>query len=57
MVGTFGVSGWDLNLKNTWKMKPSDTTHAAQEANKIVQNATPPPPHRFINKYIHFLYF
>jgi hypothetical protein len=48
LVGTFGVSSWDLQMKNTWKMKPTDSMQATQQVNKLTQNAVPPPPHRFL---------
>jgi hypothetical protein len=46
MVGTFGATAWEVQMKATWKMKPNDNSSAAQELNKVVQNAVPPPPHR-----------
>jgi hypothetical protein len=46
LVGTFGATAWELQLKTTWKMKPNDGSNAAQEMNKVIQNAVPPPPHR-----------
>jgi len=46
IVGTFGVSVWDINLKNTWKPKDTDFLQLKQEsAVKSAKNAVPPPPH------------
>jgi hypothetical protein len=66
MVGSFGLSSWDLQSKTSWKMKPPTDSSSSgagagagigsgsgvTETMRVVANAVPPAPHTHSPKKI-----